>query len=188
VSRAGRPRDAAVDAAILKAAWRLLRDEGYARLSIAGVAEAAKVGRPAIYRRYRGKSELVSAVIASRAAPASVTPVDTGTAREDLVAHLEAVRRRFPASLAGTLPATGHPELLAQWRREIVAPPRDAIAEALRRGQARGEVRAGLDTRIAAEAVMGSFVFACMAQGRPRPGWSEAVVGALWPGFAVPRR
>jgi AcrR family transcriptional regulator len=182
VSGAGRPRDAAVDAAILKAAWRLLRDEGYARLSIAGVADAAKVGRPAIYRRYRGKSDLVAAVIASRVSAAP--PVDTGTARDDLVAHLEAVRKRFPVGLAGTLMAKEHPKLLAQLRREMVAPPRDAIAEALRRGQERGDVRAGLDTHIAAEALMGSLVFACLAAGRPGPEWSQAVVDALWPGFA----
>jgi AcrR family transcriptional regulator len=180
--RAGRPRDAGVDAAILRAAWRLLRDEGYARLSIAAVAQAARVGRPAIYRRYRGKPELVAAVVADRAG--GVTPIDTGHARDDLIAHLEAVRKRFPVTLAGTLMAKERASLLAQLRREMVAPPRDAIAEALRRGQERGEVRAGLDTRVAAEALMGSFVFASLAQGRPGPGWSEMVVDVLWSGFA----
>jgi AcrR family transcriptional regulator len=182
---AGRPRDAAVDAAILNGAWRLLRENGYARLSIAGVAAAAKVGRPAIYRRYRGKPELVAAVIADRAA--GVAPVDTGRARDDVVAHLEAIRRGFPVSLAGALlvKERAHPELLAQVRREMVAPPRDAIAGALRRGQQRGEVAAGLDARVAAEALMGSLIFACLAGRRPDPGWSEAVVDALWPGFAA---
>jgi len=114
---AGRPLDEAVDSAILDAAWRLLLEEGYARLSIAGVAQAAKVGRPAIYRRYKDKSELVAAVIADKVA--NVPPIDTGNARDDLVAHLELARRRFTVSLAGTLivEERNHPELLDQFRK-----------------------------------------------------------------------
>src|SRR5438477_10437847 len=58
---AGRPLDENVDAAILDTAWKLLLEDGYARMSIARVAEEARVGRPAIYRRYRDKAELVAA-------------------------------------------------------------------------------------------------------------------------------
>src|SRR6266480_1646365 len=82
----GRPLDENVDAAILDTAWRLLLTDGYARMSIARVADEAGVGRPAIYRRYRNKSELVAAVIADKSA--RVPPVDTGNARDDLVAQL----------------------------------------------------------------------------------------------------
>ncbi len=182
---AGRPLDEAVDAAILNAAWRLLLEEGYSRLSIAGVAQAAKVGRPAIYRRYKDKSELVAAVIADKVS--NVPPIDTGNARGDLVAHLELARRRFTVSLAGTLivEERNHPELLEQFRREMIVPRRDSIAEALERGKERGEVRADLDTRIASHALMGSFIFSYLAGGRPPKGWSERVVDALWPAFAA---
>src|SRR4051812_7755586 len=83
---AGRPLDENVDAAILETAWRLLLEEGYARMSIAQVAEQARVGRPAIYRRYRDKSELVAAVLADK--QSRTQPIDTGSARGDLIAHL----------------------------------------------------------------------------------------------------
>ena len=182
---AGRPLDEAVDTAILNAAWRLLLEEGYSRLSIAGVAQAAKVGRPAIYRRYKDKSELVAAVIADKVA--NVPPIDTGTARDDLIAHLELARRRFTVSLAGTLivEERNHPELLEQFRREMIVPRRDSIAEALERGKERGEIRADLDTQIASHALMGSFIFSYLAGGRPPKGWSESVVATLWPAFAA---
>ena len=129
------PWTRAVDAAILNAAWRLLLEEGYSRLSIAGIAQAAKVGRPAIYRRYKDKSELVAAVIADKVA--NVPPIDTGNARDDLIAHLELARKRFTVSLAGTLivEERNHPELLEQFRQEMIVPRRDSIAEALERGQ-----------------------------------------------------
>src|SRR5438477_8145262 len=84
---AGRPLDENVDAAILEAAWRLLLEEGYARMSIARVADEARVGRPAIYRRYSSKSELVAAVLSDKQSRAM--PSDTGSARGDLIAHLE---------------------------------------------------------------------------------------------------
>jgi|HubBroStandDraft_6_1064221.scaffolds.fasta_scaffold150942_2 AcrR family transcriptional regulator len=180
----GRPLDENVDAAILDATWRLLLRDGYARMSIARVAEEARVGRPAIYRRYRDKSELVAAVIADKSS--RVPPVDTGSARDDLIAHLEFARRRFTMGLAGTLIVEEHkhPELLRQFREGMLVPRRDQIAAALERGKARGEVRADLDCTLAAHAVMGSFVYHSLAVGRPAKGWSDQVIDTLWRGFS----
>jgi AcrR family transcriptional regulator len=181
----GRPLDENVDTAILNAAWRLLLDEGYARMSIARVADTAKVGRPAIYRRYRDKSELVAAVIADKRS--RVQPINTGNARDDLIAHLEVARRRFTVQLAGTLlvEQRKHPELLQQFREGMLVPRRDEIAAALERGKERGEVRADLDTTVAVHALMGSFLYSSLAVGPPQKGWSEHVVGTLWPAFAA---
>jgi AcrR family transcriptional regulator len=174
-----------VDEAILDATWRLLLQDGYARMSIARVASTAGVGRPAIYRRYRDKSELVAAVIADKVA--RVPPVDTGSTRGDLIAHLEFARLRFTVRLAGTLlvEEAKHPELLEQFRQGMLRPRRDEIAAALDRGKERGEVRADLDTALAAHAVMGSFIYQYLTVGRPPKGWSERVVDTLWPGFAA---
>ncbi len=182
---AGRPLDENVDVAILDTAWRLLLDLGYSRMSIAQIAEEARVGRPAIYRRYRDKSELVAAVIADKVS--RVPPIDTGNAHDDLVAHLEFARRRFALTLAGTLivEEREHPELLDQFRDAMIVPRRDEIAQALERGKQRGEVRQDLDTTLAAHALMGSFMFQALAVGRPTKGWSEQVVDTLWPAFAA---
>jgi len=182
---AGRPLDENVDAAILDAAWQLLLRDGYSRMSIARVAETAQVGKPAIYRRYKDKSELVAAVIADKSA--SVPPVDTGNARDDLIAHLEIARRRFTMRLAGTLivEESKHPELLQQFRTGMLVPRRDQIAASLRRGQERGEVRGDLDCDLAAHALIGCFMFSYLSEGRPPKGWSEHVVDTLWPGFGA---
>lgn len=181
----GRPLDEAVNVAILKAATRLLVHQGYAQMSIAGVAEAAGVGRPAIYRRYRDKAELVHAAIEYMRTQAPAP--NTGDTRKDLVAHLETARRQFDMSLAGTLlvEQRKHPDLLDRFRKRMIAPRCNEIAEALRRGIARGEVRADLDVDLAAEAVMGSFLFHSLAVGQPQKGWSQRVVAMLWPAFAA---
>jgi AcrR family transcriptional regulator len=179
----GRPLDENVDAAILETAWRLLLEEGYARMSIARVAEEARVGRPAIYRRYKDKSELVAAVLADKQARAM--PIDTGSARGDLIAHLEFARRRFAVELAGTMIVEGrkHPELLDGFRQGMMLPRLGAIAGALDRGKERGEVRHDLDTTVAVQALLGSFICHRLAQGQPKKGWSEHVVDTLWPAF-----
>jgi AcrR family transcriptional regulator len=183
---AGRPLDESVDAAIFDAAWRLLLADGYARMSIARVADEAAVGRPAIYRRYKDKSELVEAVIAHKSA--SAAPIDTGSTRGDLVAHLEFARRRFGMGLAGTLlvEERKHPELLERFREGMLAPRRDMVVDALERGKTRGEVRADLDTVTMAHAVIGSFVYHYLVAGRPERGWAERVVDELWPAIAPP--
>jgi AcrR family transcriptional regulator len=62
----GRPLDEAIGQSILEGAWRLLLEDGCSRMSIARVAQRAGVGRPAIYRRYGDKAELVAAVIAGK--------------------------------------------------------------------------------------------------------------------------
>jgi AcrR family transcriptional regulator len=182
---AGRPLDENVDAAILQTAWRLLLEEGYARMSIARVAEEARVGRPAIYRRYRDKAELVAAVLADK--QARTQPIDTGSAREDLIAHLEFARRRFAGELAGTMIVEGrkHPELLEGFRRGMLRPRMAEIVAALERGKERGEIRRDLDSELAVHALMGAFMYHRIAEGQPKKGWSEHVVDTLWPAFAA---
>ena len=185
VRAAGRPLDENVDAAILETAWRLLLEEGYARMSIARVADEARVGRPAIYRRYKDKSELVAAVLADK--QASSAPIDTGSARGDLVAHLEFARRRFAVELAGTMIVEGrkHPELLEGFRRGMLEPRVGEIVAALERGKERGEVRKDLDSKVAVHALMGAFMYHRIAAGQPKKGWSEHVVDTLWPAFTA---
>src|SRR5437763_1936158 len=156
---AGRPLDVNVDTAILDTAWRLLLEDGYARMSIARVAEEARVGRPAIYRRYKDKTELVAAVLADKQARSM--PIDTGSTRGDLIAHLEFARRRFAIELAGTMIVEGrkHPELLEGFRRGMLQPRLGEIVGALERGKERGEVRPDLDSEVAVHALMGAFMY-----------------------------
>ncbi len=181
----GRPLDENVDQAILDAAWQLLLKDGYGRLSIARVAELARVGRPAIYRRYRDKSELVAAVIADKRS--RVPRFDSGNAREELIAYLEFARRRFAVALAGTLLVDGrkHPDLLEQFRAGMLRPQLAELTATLERGKARGEIRADLNSELALHALMGAFMLHNLAVGPPKRGWAEELVDTLWQGFAA---
>jgi MFS family permease len=94
----GRPRDPKVDAAILGATLELLAAGGYEALSIEAVAAAAGVGKASVYRRFAGKEQLVVEAVASLIEP--VEPPAGSSVRDELVALLEAVRRKSASSLA----------------------------------------------------------------------------------------
>jgi AcrR family transcriptional regulator len=181
----GRPREEAIDVAILRAAQQLLTEDGFSGMSIARVAEVAGVGRPAVYRRYRDKSDLVLAAIEDMRSRMP-TP-DSGRTRDDVVALLEIARRKFDMGLAGTLlvEEAEHPELLEKFRARMIQPAGNQVIEVIERGQERGEVRPDLDPVLAAQALMGSFTWHYMYGGRPKKGWSERVVENLWPAFAA---
>ena len=94
-----RRRGAALEDALLDAAWQELVEVGYAALTIDAVAQRARTSRPVIYRRWSNKAELVRATIEHvwRGEPVEVP--DTGSLRGDLIALMrQANERRSPLS------------------------------------------------------------------------------------------
>ena len=57
--RQGSRRDPSIDTAVLAAARRLLVERGYAATTIDLIATTAGVSRPAVYRRWSSKAQLV---------------------------------------------------------------------------------------------------------------------------------
>ncbi|HWT21968.1 MAG TPA: TetR/AcrR family transcriptional regulator [Solirubrobacteraceae bacterium] len=184
--RMGRPPSAEADRAILETARRQLVERGYAGMSIAGIAEGARVGRPTVYRRYRDKADVVAAAIEFM--PAPTAPPDTGAARADLLSLLEGAARSIDLSLVGSLlvEERRHPELMDRFRERTLRPYTRLLAEALDLGRRRGDVRADLDPALAAEVVLGAFLHHHLLHGRPTADWAEQVLGLLWPCFAAP--
>jgi AcrR family transcriptional regulator len=155
----GRPRDPQVDSAVATAVFALLSEVGFARLSITAVAQRAGVGKPAIYRRWRSKAEMVVDVLGQAAAVAVPVP-DTGTLRGDLeqiygqmvaLHHLGAGRVQL--ALAAELPFDD--ELAATYRERFVTERRARLQSVLQRAIARGEVRADLDLEVATDLGVG---------------------------------
>ncbi len=55
----GRPRDGSMEPAIMQAGWALLAERGYSGMSFEELAERAGCSRPALYRRFANKRELI---------------------------------------------------------------------------------------------------------------------------------
>lgn len=83
-----RRRGAALEEALLDAAWRELVEVGYGRFTIEGVAARAGTSRPVIYRRWPDRSELAIAAVRHFGRTEPVPMPDTGSVRDDLIALL----------------------------------------------------------------------------------------------------
>jgi AcrR family transcriptional regulator len=185
----GRPRDPALDDAILDATLRLLADVGYQAMSIAAIAATAGVGRPAIYRRFASKADLVvAAVLRIGAGPEPDLPADPRLAVRALL-HSTAGVLATPGGLAtlGSLLAQERrdPELLEAFRRRVFDPRQDVVQAVLRRGIASGGVDAGADLDAVAGMLFGALI-ARAALGEPvDEGWIDRVLEQAWRGIAV---
>jgi len=162
----GRPRDAAVDAAVTIAALELLVEEGFVRLTVEAIAARAGVAKTTIYRRWPGRDALVINALQTLVEPSTEPP---GTSvRDDLVHLLDQVHRRHQTSYAGRLlsqvlaEAKTNREFFARYREQVILPRRAQLAAVLRRGMATGEVRPDLDVELGVDLVVGPLLYALL--------------------------
>ncbi len=178
-----RPHDPDVTEAIEEAALALLAEAGFAQMSVAAVADRAGVGKPAIYRRYRDKAELVAAVVARRL-PALEVP-DLGDTRAEL---WRAVQVGFPQDGPGYVALIGgliaeqerHPELIAAFRDNVLLPRREAVRRLIERGRARGDVRRDLSAEEAVDLLAGPFLARVFAGAPTGPRWRRRAFELWW--------
>src|SRR4051794_36512008 len=109
-----RPLDPTIDRAITDATLELLRERGFARMSVEAVASVAGVGKPAIYRRFRDKAALVATVIDGQL-PQMEVP-DIGDTRAELriaVGGLPPDAQSYVGLIGGLMAEQErHPELI----------------------------------------------------------------------------
>lgn len=107
-----RRRGAALEQAIVDAAWAELSETGYTNMTMAGVAARAGAAKSVLYRRWPDKAELVRAVV-ERRVPRLRDPVRTGDLRTDVLAVLDRV-----IAAVREVRIVGDPELGAWLRRK----------------------------------------------------------------------
>jgi AcrR family transcriptional regulator len=142
----GRPRNAAVDRAVIDTVLRLLIEGvNFGDLSMVAIARETGVSRATIYRRWPTMDDLLLDVLEAIEDP---LPEPAGRSlREDLVGAVEATRKRSLAkhesALMRNMLAQIHssPQLWQCYRDTFIIPRRQAFARILRRGLASGEIR-----------------------------------------------
>src|SRR5947209_14535587 len=83
-----RRRGAALEEALLDAAWAELIETGYAGFTIEAVAERAQTSRAVIYRRWPQRWDLITAAVRHYQELNPVRTPDTGSLRDDLIVYL----------------------------------------------------------------------------------------------------
>lgn len=166
----GRPRDAALHAAILDAVRELLVASSYAELSMDAVAARAHVGKKTIYRRWASKAPLVAeAVLDAYGRGGSFEVPDTGNLRADLLRWLiehgefitePANTKLIRALVAAAAASSGDTEALYE---QLSVPQRGGLADRVRRAVDSGAVRDDVDPDAIANALMGTLLLQVMS-------------------------
>ncbi|MBT2365834.1 TetR/AcrR family transcriptional regulator [Streptomyces sp. ISL-10] len=166
-----------MDEAILSATRDLLTEDGYAGLTMDAVAERARIGKAAIYRRHATKQEMVfAAAVHGTDLP---DPPDTGTLRGDLIALVQEVvdQLSHPAAAAavpGLLADIGSsPELAARFQDAFVTRQQLGLGHLLDRALARGELRSRPDVTLTHAMVCGPVFAVLYLQNRTGDGLAE---------------
>lgn len=177
----GRPRDPDMDQTILRATIELLSEVGYARVSMAEVARRAGVSKPALYRRWSQKSQLVVEAMVTQMRPGK--DADSGSAADDLVALTEQLIDVLTLTpLSRVLPGlvaemAADPVLAASYRDLIIRPNMQHWRAAVERGIASGELSAETDVDFVLNTLAGPLYFCLLITGDPiATGYARAAV------------
>jgi len=183
--KAGRPRNPAVHLKILQAAYEMVREGGYAALSMEGVAARARVSKQSVYRRWSSRGDLLVDLYMGTAEQQDAPP--EGTFRARFENYLQwSVHRLLDPSRANILRALAtegqaDPAVRTALVSRIVEPRLVLGRDIILRGQQAGEVRADLDVDMALDFLFGSVWFSLLVTGRPlNQAWQERSLSAFF--------
>lgn len=140
-----RRRGAALEAALLQAAWDELAAVGYARFTIEGVAERAGTSRPVLYRRWANRRDLAMAALKAQFRSVTIDVPDMGSLREELIALMSAASESRTEVVVVIMQQMG--EFFAEanagfadLREAVLGGRRMLLDEILQRAVQRGEI------------------------------------------------
>jgi AcrR family transcriptional regulator len=149
-----RRRGSALEDALLDAAWDELREVGYAKLTMEGVAQRAGTSRPVLARRWPTRPQLVIAALRRHRPMISGEVPDTGNLRGDVLTVLRRISARFAEvgpetfyGLAGDYFADR--ALVPDFQAQVLRTGNEVMAAILRRAAERGEARDDIPPRVA---------------------------------------
>jgi AcrR family transcriptional regulator len=156
----GRPRSDESRAAILKAAFQMLREGGFAHFTVEGVAARAGAGKATIYRWWNSKGTLAVEAFLVAVVPKMDAVRETSSALTDLrkQVHTAAeIYRGRAGQLIRELLALGQAdsETGKLLFRDFLEPRRLAAMRTLQRAQNAGEIRKDVDLLVLADALWG---------------------------------
>ncbi|MFI5483826.1 TetR/AcrR family transcriptional regulator [Streptomyces rubiginosohelvolus] len=196
VTRTGRPRSTAADAAILEATRASLVDLGWSKLTMSDVATRAGVAKTTLYRRWAGKNELVVDAVAVLFDELELPD------RGSLAADVQGVVLQFAALLerpeartalmAVVAESTRDDSLRHRIRSAIVDRQKRLVLLGRERAQARGELRYEDDASAAArnadlifDVIAGAVVHRTLVSAEPVDAeWASGFTSLLLLGLA----
>lgn len=163
--RSGRPRNPAVDVAILEAARALLAEVGAGGFTMEGVAARAGVGKQTLYRRWPSRGELLIDLYYLGEVTEPPPPAGPLTLEAALATYVDAsiqrLYRPWHRNLLRSLAVLAQEDaaLRQVMQARITRPRLEMGCALLRQAQAAGLTRPDLDIPLAADFVAGAIWF-----------------------------
>ena len=157
---------------VISATERILRADGYARLTMERVAAESGVAKTTLYRRWPTKAALCMDLYLEIAGRELHVP-DTGDLAKDLRYIVDAVVRLQTRTAAGAAflgliaEAQVNPDSRGAFLAEFAERRRAVTREVLKRARRRGELRAGADIDLIIDALGGAVTFRLMQGHAP---------------------
>jgi AcrR family transcriptional regulator len=154
-----------VDASIAAAAIDLLREVGYAKLTMGDVARRAGVGKDSLYRRWSSKAALVHEVVFERYPSGYRDAPATGSLLGDVEALTTMLQEanttpEAVAAIQGLLGELGQdPALEAGLRERFYEPMRAGFAAVVDAAHARGEATVPVAPELVADVLVGTMLY-----------------------------
>ncbi|MDD7939062.1 TetR/AcrR family transcriptional regulator [Actinomycetospora lutea] len=184
---AGRPRGAAVTAAVLASVRAELAETGFEGLSVERVARRAEVNKTSVYRRWPTREALVAAAMDGLRDEFVESP-DTGSLHGDLyalalpIAEL-AARPDGIALLRAALSTTAGNDVSTDASRRVSGRA-DTVFSIADRARARGEWREGVEPRQAIFTLVGAIIHRTLLErAEPTGDWLDGLVDIVCHGI-----
>lgn len=168
----GRPRSAASRDAILKAAYQILNETGFAGFTVEGVAARAGAGKATIYRWWKSKGTLAIEAFLVAVTPRLDQKRNGPSAIADLraqVHHAASIYRGRTGQLLRELIALGQEDSQTsrRLRADFVEPRRMVAMQLLERAMASGELPPDTDVDVLADALWGPILHRLLVSHAP---------------------
>jgi len=164
----GRPRSEKARLSILQTTLKLLGKNGFADLTIEGIADRAGVGKATVYRWWPDKGALIADAFASSTTHRLRFP-DTGSVYTDMsrqMRQLVKVFRSRHGRIVSAILAAGQSDkdLIAAFRDRFLWPRRREAYATLERGIRRGELPRNVDRDLVLDSLYGPIYMRFLIQ------------------------
>jgi AcrR family transcriptional regulator len=184
----GRPRSEEARKAILESTLELLKQSGFADLSIESIAAHAGVGKATVYRWWPNKGGLVMDAFVSVAEQELSFP-PTGPVEKAIREQMKKWSSIFGGPLGRVIAAVigagqSEPEMLEAFQNYYVEPRRREARELLKQAIKNGELRPDLDPNLILDILYGPLYLRLLIQSGPLTlAFIDQVFEIVWPGL-----
>lgn len=144
--KAARPRSDATHKAILKAASTILREKGYAKLTIEGIAKLSGAGKPTIYRWWPTKMAILIELY-DRETTKLLAINETGSLQDEMTQWFNILWNDWQTTVSGETYRSilaeiqSDPKGLDFFNQSYIPRRREILLQILKRAQNRGELK-----------------------------------------------